>query len=52
MGGAATGFGGMARGTGPDSAPWLFTVAAGSLLALVGFAGLRRFRVARAGAHQ
>ncbi len=52
MGGAATGFGGMARGTGPDSAPWLFTVAGGSLLALVGFAGLRRSRVARAGAHQ
>ena len=52
MGGAATGFGGMARGTGPDSAPWLLMLAGGSLLALLGFAGLRRSRAARAGAHQ
>ena len=52
IGGAATGFGGMARGTGPGSAPWLLTLGAGSLLALAGFAGLRRSRVARAGAHQ
>ena len=51
MGGAATGFGGMARSTGPGSAPWLMTLAGGSLLALLGFAGLRRSRV-RAGAHQ
>ena len=52
MGGAATGFGGMGRGTGPDSAPWLLTLAGRSLLALLGVAGLRRSRVARAGAHQ
>ena len=51
MGGAATGFGGMASGTGSGSAPWLITMAGGSLLALAGFAGLRRSRNARAGAH-
>jgi LPXTG-site transpeptidase (sortase) family protein len=39
----------MARSTGPGSAPWLMTLAGGSLLALLGFAGLRRSRV-RAGA--
>jgi hypothetical protein len=50
MGGAATGFGGMA-GTGSSSAPWLITLAGGSLLVLAGFAGLRRSRSARAGAH-
>ena len=52
MGGAATGFGGMARSTGSGSAPWLITLAGGSLMALVGFAGLRRSRSVRAGAHQ
>ena len=52
MGGAATGFGGMARSTGHGSAPWLLTLAGGSLLALAGFVGLRRSRYGRAGAHQ
>ncbi len=52
MGGAATGFGGMARSTGTGSAPWLLTLAGGSLLALAGFAGLRRTRNVRAGIHQ
>ncbi len=52
MGGAATGFGGMARSMGPDSALWLLTLAGGSLLALAGFAGLRRSRNVRAGAQE
>jgi len=52
MGGAATGFGGMARSTGHGSAPWLLTLAGGLLLALAGFVGLRRSRYGRAGAHQ
>lgn len=50
-GGAATGFGGMADRTGSSSAPWLITLAGGSLLVLAGLAGLRRSRSARAGAH-
>lgn len=50
-GGAATGFGGMASSTGSSSAPWLITLAGGSLLALAGLAGLRRSRRTRAGAH-
>lgn len=51
-GGAATGFGGMASGgSGSGSEPWLLTLAAGSLLAAAGFAGLRRTRSVRAGAH-
>jgi Domain of unknown function (DUF4397) len=53
MGGAATGFGGMASGgSGSGSEPWLLTLAAGSLLAAAGFAGLRRTRSVRAGAHR
>lgn len=44
-GGAATGFGGMARGvTGPDVTPWLVTLIAGAVLALAGSIGLRRAR--------
>ena len=53
MGGAATGFGGMASGgSGSGSAPWLLTLGAGSLLAAAGLTGLRRTRGVRAGAHQ
>ena len=36
---------------GPSSAPWLITLAGGSLLMLAGFARLRRSRNSRAGAH-
>lgn len=51
VGGAATGFGGMARSTGPSSAPWLMVLAGGVLLLLAGFAGLGRSRSVRPGAH-
>jgi hypothetical protein len=44
MGGAATGFGGMAPRPAPGSAPWLATLAAGLLLMAVGGLGLRRSR--------
>jgi hypothetical protein len=44
MGGAATGFGGMAPRAAPGSAPWLATLAAGLLLMAVGVFGLRRSR--------
>jgi hypothetical protein len=44
MGGAATGFGGMAPRDPPGSAPWLATLAAGLLLMAVGVLGLRRSR--------
>jgi hypothetical protein len=44
MGGAATGFGGMAPRPAPGSAPWLATLAAGLLLMAVGVFGLRRSR--------
>ena len=44
MGGAATGFGGMAPRPAPGSAPWLATLAAGLLLMTVGVLGLRRSR--------
>jgi hypothetical protein len=47
-GAAQTGFGGMApRPVSP--APWLWTVAAGALLALAGFASLRRTRSGHTG---
>lgn len=51
VGGAATGFGGMARSAGPSSAPWLMVLAGGVLLLLAGFAGLGRARGVRTGAH-
>jgi hypothetical protein len=41
IGGAATGFGGMAPRVAPGSAPWLATLAAGLLLMTVGGLGLR-----------
>jgi hypothetical protein len=45
MGGAATGFGGMAPPAPPAaSAPWLATLAGGLLLMAVGVFGLRRSR--------
>jgi Domain of unknown function (DUF4397) len=44
MGGAATGFGGMASRDPPGSAPWLATFAAGLVLIAVGVLGLRRSR--------
>jgi hypothetical protein len=44
VGGAATGFGGMAPRDPPGSAPWLATLAAGVLLMAVGVLGLRRSR--------
>ena len=44
VGGAATGFGGMAPRPGPASAAWLATLAAGLLLMAVGVLGLRRSR--------
>jgi hypothetical protein len=44
MGGAATGFGGMAPRAAPGSAPWLAALAAGLLLMAVGAFGLRRSR--------
>ena len=44
-GGAGTGLGGTApRGTAPDQAPWLGTLAAGSLLIVAGVLVLRRSR--------
>ena len=44
VGGAATGFGGMAPRAAPGSAPWLAALAAGLLLIAVGVLGLRRSR--------
>lgn len=44
MGGAATGFGGMAPRPAPGSALWLATLAAGLLLTGAGVLGLRRSR--------
>ena len=44
MGGAATGFGGMAPRPEPGSALWLATLAAGLLLMVFGVLGLRRSR--------
>jgi hypothetical protein len=44
MGGAATGFGGMAPRPALGSAPWLATLVAGVLLMAVGVLGLRRSR--------
>jgi hypothetical protein len=44
MGGAATGFGGMAPRAAPGSAPWLAALVAGLLLMAVGVFGLRRSR--------
>jgi Domain of unknown function (DUF4397) len=44
VGGAATGFGGMASRDPPGSAPWLATLAGGLLLMAVGILGLRRSR--------
>jgi hypothetical protein len=44
IGGAATGFGGMAPRDPPGSAPWLATLAAGLLLMAVGVVGLCRSR--------
>ena len=44
MGGAATGFGGMAPPVPAGTAPWLATLAAGLLLVAVGMFGLRRSR--------
>jgi len=44
MGGVDTGFGGTAPRSPADPAPWLLTIAAGSLLAAAGLAGLRRPR--------
>jgi hypothetical protein len=44
MGGAATGFGGMAPRPAPGSALWLATLAAGLLLMTIGVLGLRRSR--------
>jgi len=45
-GGASTGFGGTAPRPLADPAPWLLVIAAGSLLAAVGLAGLRRRHLA------
>jgi Domain of unknown function (DUF4397) len=44
VGGAATGFGGMASRDPPGSAPWLATLAGGLLLMAAGILGLRRSR--------
>jgi hypothetical protein len=44
MGGVNTGFGGTAPRTPVDPAPWLLTIAAGTLLTVTGLAGLRRSR--------
>jgi hypothetical protein len=44
MGGAATGFGGMASRPAPGSAAWLATLVAGLLLLAVGVLGLHRSR--------
>jgi Domain of unknown function (DUF4397) len=44
MGGAATGFGGMAPRAAPGSAPWLAALVAGLLLMAFGVFGLRRSR--------
>jgi Domain of unknown function (DUF4397) len=44
MGGVNTGFGGTAPRPPADPAPWLLMIAAGSLLAVAGLAGLRRPR--------
>jgi Domain of unknown function (DUF4397) len=44
MGGPDTGFGGTAPQPSSDPAPWLLIIAAGSLLAAAGLAGLRRSR--------
>ena len=44
MGGAATGFGGMAPRDPPGSAPWLAALVAGLLLMAAGIFGLRRSR--------
>jgi Domain of unknown function (DUF4397) len=44
MGGAATGFGGMAPRAAPGSAPWLAALVAGLLLMAAGVFGLRRSR--------
>jgi hypothetical protein len=44
VGGAATGFGGMALRPAPGSAPWLAALVAGLLLMAVGALGLRRSR--------
>jgi hypothetical protein len=45
-GGVAAGFGGTAARPAPDPAPWLLVIAAGTLLAGAGLAGLRRSRTA------
>ena len=50
-GGAATGFGGTAPRP-ANSLPWLLTMVAGGLLALAGWASLRRTRGTRTGAAQ
>jgi hypothetical protein len=50
-GGAATGFGGTAPRP-ANTLPWLLTMAGGALLALAGWASLRRTRGARAGVAQ
>ena len=53
IGGAATGFGGMAVPVGgTDAALWLLMIVGGALLALAGFAGQRRSRKAYVGAHR
>ena len=44
MGGVDTGFGGAVPRPPANPAPWLLTIAAGSLLAAPGLAGLRRLR--------
>jgi hypothetical protein len=50
-GGAATGFGGTAPRP-ADTLPWLLTMTGGVLLALAGWASLRRTRGTRTGAAQ
>ncbi|HEY2284692.1 MAG TPA: hypothetical protein VGH88_03000, partial [Streptosporangiaceae bacterium] len=50
-GGAATGFGGMARPSSADLAPWLLLVIGGSLVTVAGIAGLARPRRRRVPAH-
>jgi hypothetical protein len=44
MGGVNTGFGGTAPRPPAGPAPWLLTIAAGTLLTVTGLAGLRRSR--------
>ena len=44
MGGVSTGFGGTAPRPPADPAPWLLTIAAGTLLTVASLAGLRRSR--------